>query len=158
MHNWVICRVYCSQTIKLTVRSIVHKQLNLSCFGLASFEISKRLLRYYRTEMQRAVPPPPPVPAPLSSPVSHFRHSFSMFVELKILIWFTYLYSICTCHIGQTEMHKSLLSRGKVKTRDARTCIFVLENDTLQAYRLVFTAWVTEWMRGGCCWCHFLLP
>ena len=58
VHNWVICRVYCSQTIKLTVRSIVHKQLNLSCFGLASFEISKRLLRYYRTEMQRAVLPP----------------------------------------------------------------------------------------------------
>ena len=60
LHNWVICRVYCSQTIKLTVRSIVLKQLNLSCFGEASFEISKRLFRYYRTEMQRAVLPPLP--------------------------------------------------------------------------------------------------
>ena len=35
-------------------------------------------------------------------------------------------------------MHKSLLIRGKVETRDAQTCIF--ENDTLQAYRLLFTA------------------
>ena len=60
LHNWVICRVYCSQTLKLIVRSIVHKQLYLSCFGYASFEISKRLLRYYRTEMQREVLPPPP--------------------------------------------------------------------------------------------------
>ena len=30
-------------------------------------------------------------------------------------------------------MHKSLLSREKAKTRDARTCIFAFfENDTLQ--------------------------
>ena len=68
---WVICRVCCSQILKLTVRSIVHKQLNLSCFEKASFEISKRLIRYYRTEMQRAVlpplpPPPPPPPPPRS--------------------------------------------------------------------------------------------
>ena len=34
-------------------------------------------------------------------------------------------------------MHKSLLSRGEVKIRDAQTCVF--ENDTLQACRLVFT-------------------
>ena len=40
-------------------------------------------------------------------------------------------------------MYKSLLSRGKVKTPNARTCIF--ENDALRAYRLVFTASVTEW-------------
>ena len=50
--------------------------------------------------------------------------NYGMFVELKIHIWFTYLHSTCTCHIRQTEMHKSLLSRGKVKTRDARTCVF----------------------------------
>ena len=61
VHSWVICRVYCSQTLKLPVRSIVHKQLNLSCFGKASFDISKRLLRYYRSEMQRAVLPPLPL-------------------------------------------------------------------------------------------------
>ena len=69
--------------------------------------------------------------------------NYSMFVELKILIWFTYLYSI----IGQTEMHKPLLSRGKVKTRDARTCVFcVLENDTLQAYiGYYLLLGVTEW-------------
>ena len=58
VHNWNICRVYCEQTLTLTVRSIVHKQLNLPCFGKASFEISKRLLHYYRTKMQRAVLPP----------------------------------------------------------------------------------------------------
>ena len=37
-------------------------------------------------------------------------------------------------------MHKSLLVRGKVKTRDAQTRYCVLENNTLQAYRLVSTA------------------
>ena len=86
MHNWVICRVCCSQTLKLTVRSIVHKQLNLYCFGKASFEISKRLLRYYRTERQRAVLPPlpllvkgqggscPPVPAPLGTVLTWGAH------------------------------------------------------------------------------------
>ena len=63
-----------------------------------------------------------------------------IFIELKILIWFTFLFSKCTCHIRQTAMHKSLLSCGKVKTWDAQTCVFcVLEKDTLQAYRLLFT-------------------
>ena len=56
---------------------------------------------------------------------SPWRWACSMFVELKIFVRFTYLYSTCTCHVGQTEMHKSLLSRRKVKTRDARTCVFV---------------------------------
>ena len=75
--------------------------------------------------------------------------NYSIFVELKILIWFTYWYSTFTCHIGQTEVHKSLLSRKKVKTRDELTCIFAFLKMMLYSiYGLLFTAWVTKWMGG----------
>ena len=69
-----------------------------------------------------------------------------MFVGLKILIWFTCLYSTCTCYIGQTKMHKSLLGCGKVKTLDSRTCVFAFLKMILYRH----AGWYClEWRGGG---------
>ena len=77
----------------------------------------------------------------VTSPASHFRRLFWLLTVVCSLSW-KFLFDLhtctvhCTCHIGQTEMHKSLLSRGKVKTRDARTSGFAFLKIILYRHRL----------------------
>ena len=91
----------------------------------------------------------------VTSPASHFRWSFSLLTTVCSLSWKS-LFDLHTCAVHvlylsyRTNRDEQIFieSRKSTYSRRSNLSFCVLENDTLQAYRLLFTVWVTESMGG----------